>query len=129
MKDLDGRSILRINQRMHLDESKLEDVSNRLMTADKHAIFLAMPYSTISLYNDDALVQIRPLRNLISYLKQKKAAGVISLINKDPELTGVLYAFPPCEYSAKLLKQCAKNLSSEALNDDHLVVLVVSGDL
>ncbi|XP_022164810.1 putative RNA-binding protein 15 [Myzus persicae] len=129
MKDLDGKSILRITQRLRLDESKLEDVSNRITTADKHAIFLAMPYSTHSIYNDDALIQIRPLRNLVTYLKQKEAAGVISLINKDPELIGVLYAFPPCEYSAKLLKQFAKNLSSEALNDDHLVVVVVNGDL
>ncbi|XP_060856863.1 RNA-binding protein spenito-like [Metopolophium dirhodum] len=128
MKDFDGKSILRITQRLRLDETKLEDVSKR-MTADKHAIFLAMPFSTNSISNNDALVQIRPLRNLISYLKQKEAAGVISLISEDPETAGVLYVFPPCEYSAKLLKQSAKNLSSEALNDDHLVVVVVKGDI
>jgi len=129
MNEFDGKSILRITQRLRLDETKLEDVSKIIMTADKHAIFLAMPFSTNSISNDDALVQIRPLCNLVSYLKQKEAAGVISLIREDPETAGVLYVFPPCEYSAKLLKQSAKNLSSEALNDDHLVVLVVSGDI
>jgi len=127
MKDEDGKSTLRITQRLRLDQPKLEDVSKRIITADMHAIFLAMPCSTNSIVNDDALVQIRPLRNLVSYLKQKEAAGVISLISKDPESAGVLYAFPPCEYSAKLLKQSAKNLSSETLKDDHLVVVVVSG--
>jgi len=127
MKDEDGKSTLRITQRLRLDEPKLEDVSKRIVTADMHAIFLAMPCSTSSIANDDALVQIRPLRNLVSYLKQKEAAGVISLIGKDPEPTGVLYAFPPCEYSANLLKKSAKNLSSETLKDDHLVVVVVSG--
>jgi len=129
MKDIDGKSVLRITQRLHLDESKLEDVSKQITIADKHAIFLAMPYFTNSISNDDAFVQIKPLRNLVSYLKQKKVAGVISLISKDPEPAGVLYVFPPCKYSAKLLKQTAKNLSSEALNDDHLVMLVVSGDV
>lgn len=127
MKDEDGKSTLRITQRLRLDEPKLEDVSKRIITADMHAIFLAMPCSTSSIANDDASVQIRPLRNLVSYLKQKEAAGVISLVGKDPEPTGVLYAFPPCEYSANLLKQSAKNLSNETLKDDHLVVVVVSG--
>jgi len=127
MKDEDGKSTLRITQRLRLDEPKLEDVSKRIITADMHAIFLAMPCSTSSISNDDALVQIRPLRNLVSYLKQKEAAGVISLVGKDPEPTGVLYAFPPCEYSANLLKQSAKNLNNETLKDDHLVIVVVSG--
>ena len=43
--------------------------------------------------------QSRPLKNLVSYLKQKDAAGVISLSNKATDQTGVLYAFPPCTFS------------------------------
>ncbi|VVC39876.1 SPOC-like, C-terminal domain,Spen paralogue/orthologue C-terminal, metazoa,Spen paralogue [Cinara cedri] len=127
MKDEDGKSTLRITQRLRLDEPKLEDVSKRIKTADMHAIFLALPCPTSSVGNDDPLVLIRTLRNLVSYLKQKEAAGVISLVGKEPEPTGVLYAFPPCEYSANLLKKNAKNLSHESLKDDHLVVVVVSG--
>ena len=37
-------------------------------------------------------------RNLVSYLKQKEAAGVITLSNPQTEQTGVLYAFPPCPF-------------------------------
>ncbi len=37
-------------------------------------------------------------RNLVSYLKQKEAAGVITLSNPQTDQTGVLYAFPPCPF-------------------------------
>lgn len=126
MKDENGQTNLRITQRLRLDQSKLDDVSRRIMTTDLHAIFVAIPCPTSLIVNDNPLVQIKPLHNLIIYLKQKEAAGVISLIGKGPEPSGVLYAFPPCEYSIKLLKQCAKNLSDESLNDDYLVIVVVS---
>ena len=65
------------------------------------------------------------LRNLVSYLKQKEAAGVISLQNRwggrwdniwmllrfmfflfrETEQSGVLYAFPPCAFSMDLLRR------------------------
>ncbi|KAJ1524266.1 hypothetical protein ONE63_010780 [Megalurothrips usitatus] len=83
--------------------------------------------SSASITNDDASVQTRPLRNLVSYLKQKEAAGVISLLNKDTEATGVLYAFPPCPFSTELLKRTAPNLTEDSLKEDHLVIVVVRG--
>ena len=72
-------------------------------------------------------VQSRPLKNLVSYLKQKDAAGVISLSNKATDQTGVLYAFPPCSFSLELLRRVAGDLSDEGSKDDHLVVVVVKG--
>ena len=72
-------------------------------------------------------VQSRPLRNLVAYLKQKEAAGVISLAPKESDATGVLYAFPPCLFAAELLRRSAPNLTDESLKDDHLVVVVVKG--
>ncbi|VVC36933.1 SPOC-like, C-terminal domain,Spen paralogue/orthologue C-terminal, metazoa,Spen paralogue [Cinara cedri] len=133
MKDSssDGKFTLRITQRLRLDEPKLKDVSHRIMTADMHAIFVAMPLAVNENPDneeEDALIQIRPLRNLVSYLKQKEAAGVISLLGKDSETIGVLYAFPPCAFSASLLRQSANNLSDETLKDDHLVIVIVNGD-
>ena len=61
-------------------------------------------------------VQSRPLKNLVSYLKQKDAAGVISLSNKATDQTGVLYAFPPCNFSLDLLRRVAGDLSDEHLD-------------
>jgi RNA-binding protein 15 len=128
MKDEEGKPLLRITQRLRLDQPKLEDVSKRISSSTSHAIFLGLSGPTgPSLASDDANVQTRPLRNLVSYLKQKEAAGVISLVNKDTEVTGVLYAFPPCQFSAELLKRTAHNLSSDGLKEDHLVIVVVRG--
>ncbi|XP_043288744.1 RNA-binding protein spenito isoform X2 [Venturia canescens] len=127
MKDEEGKHMLRITQRLRLDQPKLDDVSKRIQTSSSHAIFLGLAGSSAAITNDDANVQTRPLRNLVSYLKQKEAAGVISLLNKDTEGTGVLYAFPPCAFSTELLKRTCPSLSEEGLKEDHLVIVVVKG--
>ncbi|CAB3366188.1 Hypothetical predicted protein [Cloeon dipterum] len=126
IKEQSGRNQLRITQRLRLDPPKLEDVSKRMATAGAHAVFLGLPASTSSITPEDANVQSRPMRNLVAYLKQKEAAGVISLTNKDNETTGVLYVFPPCKFSAELLKRTAPALSEEGLKEDHLVIVVLS---
>ncbi|XP_073974264.1 RNA-binding protein spenito [Rhodnius prolixus] len=125
MKDEEGKPLLRITQRLRLDQPKLDDVSKRISSSTSHAIFLGLTGTTT--IQTDTTVQTRPLRNLVSYLKQKEAAGVISLINKDTEITGVLYAFPPCSFSADLLKRTAHSLSPDTLKEDHLVIVVVRG--
>uniref|UniRef100_A0A6M2DML1 Putative rna-binding protein 15 n=1 Tax=Xenopsylla cheopis TaxID=163159 RepID=A0A6M2DML1_XENCH len=127
MKDEDGKHHLRITQRLRLDQPKLEDVQKRIATSSSHAIFLGLAGSTGSITNDDTSVQTRPLRNLVSYLKQKEAAGVISLLNKETEATGVLYSFPPCEFSTELLKRTCHNITEDGLKEDHLVIVVVRG--
>ncbi|CAK1552978.1 unnamed protein product [Leptosia nina] len=127
MKDEDGKNQLRITQRLRLDQPKLDDVQKRIATSSSHAIFLSVAGSTASITNDDASIQTRPMRNLVSYLKQKEAAGVISLLNKETEATGVLYSFPPCDFSTELLKRTCHNLTEESLKEDHLVIVVVRG--
>ena len=48
---------------------------------------------------DGNYVQSQRLRKLISYLKQKEDAGVISMTGGPETTEGVLYCFPPCAYS------------------------------
>ncbi|XP_030031806.2 RNA-binding protein spenito [Manduca sexta] len=127
MKDEDGKNQLRITQRLRLDQPKLDDVQKRIATSSSHAIFLGVAGSTASITNEDTTIQTRPMRNLVSYLKQKEAAGVISLLNKETEATGVLYSFPPCDFSTELLKRTCHNLTEESLKEDHLVIVVVRG--
>lgn len=127
MRDEDGKNQLRITQRLRLDQPKLDDVQKRISTCSSHAIFLGLAGSTASVAGEDSGIQTRPLRNLVSYLKQKEAAGVISLLNKETEATGVLYSFPPCNFSTELLKRTCHNLTEESLKDDHLVIVVVKG--
>ena len=128
LKDENDKPHLKITQRLRLDETKLEDVSKRIKSSSSHAIFLALAASSGSVaVPDDTEVQSRPLKNLVSYLKQKEAAGVISLHNRETEQTGVLYAFPPCTFSMDLLRRMATDLTDEGSKEDHLVVVVVRG--
>lgn len=92
MRDENGTQNLRITQRLRLDQPKLEDVQKRINTSTSHAIFLGLagPTNNVAAVTPgDDSVQTRPLRNLVSYLKQKEAAGVISLLNKETEATGL----------------------------------------
>jgi len=129
LRDETGRPHLRITQRLRLDPPKLEDVSRRVSASASHAIYLAMPTSSVTPAEESSssAVQSRPLRNLVTYLKQKEAAGVISLSNKEADITGVLYAFPPCSFAAEMLRRTAPSLTDESLKEDHLVVVVVKG--
>ncbi|CAG7837651.1 unnamed protein product, partial [Allacma fusca] len=127
MKDEDGKNQLRITQRLRLDQSKLDDVRKRITSSQAHGVFLAMPTSISSPQsseNGSSAIQSRPLRNLVSYLKQKEAAGVISLAVK--EANGVLYAFPPCPFSTELLTKGCSTIEVDT-KDDHLVVVVIRG--
>lgn len=134
MKDLEcDVPMLRITQRLRLDPPKLDDVSRRISTAGPHGhcLLLTFPGPMQSGEDQSAAVQQRPLRNLVSYLKQKEAAGVISLPcnskKEGKDTTGVMYAFPPCSFALDLLRRIAPNLTSDSSKEDHLVVVVVKG--
>lgn len=129
---------LKITQRLRLDQPKLDEVTRRIKVAgpNGYAILLAVPgssdsrSSSSSATSDTAASTQRPLRNLVSYLKQKQAAGVISLPvggNKDKENTGVLHAFPPCEFSQQFLDSPAKALAKS--EEDYLVMIIVRAKL
>jgi len=128
LSDETEKPYLKITQRLRLDEAKLEDVSKRINSSSSHAIFLALAASSAAVpLPEGQECQSRPLKNLVSYLKQKDAAGVISLSNKATEQSGVLYAFPPCNFSLDLLRRVSGDMTDEGSKDDHLVVVVVKG--
>ncbi|KFQ99032.1 Putative RNA-binding protein 15, partial [Opisthocomus hoazin] len=124
---------LKITQRLRLDQPKLDEVNRRIKVAGPkgYAILLAVPGASDNRSAAGAAEAAhtstqRPLRNLVSYLKQKQAAGVISLPvggNKDKENSGVLHAFPPCDFSQQFLDSTAKALAKS--EDDYLVMIIV----
>ncbi|XP_068121641.1 RNA-binding protein 15 [Hyperolius riggenbachi] len=122
---------LKITQRLRLDQPKLDEVTRRIKVAgpNGYAILLAVPGTAEGNFTGDQSSSTqRPLRNLVSYLKQKQAAGVISLPvggTKDKENAGVLHAFPPCEFSQQFLDSAAKALAKS--EDDYLVMIIVRG--
>lgn len=129
MHDDDGRPLLRITQRLRLDQSRLDDVSRRISAPSTATILLSLPSTTAPQAPEEFAVQTRPLRNLVAYLKQKEAAGVITLNagNKEGSMQGVLYAFPPCAFSLELLHRVSPGLTEETTRDDHLVIVIVRG--
>lgn len=124
-------SQLKISQRLRLDQPKLDEVSRRIKAAGSsgYAILLALPWKSDDSGAQDAVNSTeRPLKNLVSYLKQKEAAGIISLPaggGRDKDHGGVLHAFPPCEFSQQFLDASAKAFAKS--EDDYLVMVIIRG--
>ncbi|KAL2091613.1 hypothetical protein ACEWY4_013876 [Coilia grayii] len=121
---------LKITQRLRLDQPKLDEVARRIKVAGPsgYSVLLAVPGSSEEGPCDTGSSTERPLRNLVSYLKQKQAAGVISLPvggSRDKDNAGVLHAFPPCEFSQQFLDTAAKALAKT--DEDYLVMIIVRG--
>lgn len=122
---------LKINQRLRLDQPKLDDVSRRMKSAGSNgcSVLLAVPGKSEDGSVEDASSSTeRPLKNLVSYLKQKEAAGIISLPvggNRDKELGGVLHVFPPCEFSQQFLDDSAKAFVTS--EDEYMIMVIIKG--
>ncbi|XP_066915685.1 RNA-binding protein spenito-like [Clytia hemisphaerica] len=124
--------ILNITQRLRLDQPKLDEVSRRVQQsgAGGHCMLLALP--TGDEVELEVSYQRRPLKSLVTYFKKKEAAGVILMSSAEGpegklEETGMLHAFPPCEFSQQQLLKAAPNAGADPLNEDHLVIVVVKG--
>lgn len=123
--------ILNITQRLRLDPPKLDEVSRRVTQsgAGGHCLLLALP--TGDDVELDGSFQRRPLKSLVTYFKKKEAAGVIMLSSEGPsgklEETGMLHAFPPCEFSQQVLLKAAPNAGAEPSSEDHLIIILVKG--
>ncbi|XP_075143722.1 putative RNA-binding protein 15B [Leptodactylus fuscus] len=120
---------LKIAQRLRLDQPKLEEVTRRVRqgTTGGYAVLVAIqaPQNEGVMPGEPGL-QRRLLRNLVSYLKQKQAAGVISLpvgaSSKGRDPSGMLYAFPPCDFH-QLYQQSAQRVVGK-LEENMIIVLV-----
>ena len=126
--------VLRIMQRLRLDQSKLDEVRRRVTTSGRrgNSVLVALPGNSQTLEDSNTQIQQRPLRNLVSYLKQKDAAGVISLPpgqSGGEKEAGILYAFPPSPFALNLLlKKCPDLSKIESSKEEYLVVVVVVAD-
>lgn len=123
---------LKISQRLRLDQPKLDEVSRRIKTAGAggSSVLLAVPGRADDgggAQDGDSSGQ-RPLKNLVSYLKQKEAAGIISLPaggGRDKENCGILHVFPPCEFSQQFLDASAKAFAKS--EDEYLLMVIIRG--
>ncbi|XP_036389901.1 putative RNA-binding protein 15B [Megalops cyprinoides] len=120
---------LKIAQRLRLDQPKLDEVTRRMKQggAEGYAVLLAVqgPLDRGAAPPEPGL-QTRLLRNLVTYLRNKQAAGVIGLPAggaREREVGGMLYAFPPCEFSQQYLQTALSALGK--VEEEHLVVIIV----
>uniref|UniRef100_A0A665U3Z9 RNA-binding protein 15 n=1 Tax=Echeneis naucrates TaxID=173247 RepID=A0A665U3Z9_ECHNA len=121
---------LKISQRLRLDQPKLEEVSRRIKAAGSggYSVLLAVPGKDGDPAQDAGSSTERPLKNLVSYLTQKEAAGIISLPvggSRDKDNGGVLHAFPPCEFSQQFLDASSKAFAKS--EDEYMVMVIIKG--
>lgn len=127
---------LQINQRIRLDSSKMEDIEKKLnekISDDKPMYSVYVCLATDLVKNERVLRQKRSLHNLITYLNQKSAVGVVSLPD-DSRAQATLNIFTSTSNLAvKLIKQflpCLKleNESNEEDNNYLVCILLKSSN-
>lgn len=119
---------LKIAQRLRMDQTRLDEVSRRIKLGrpDGFAIMLALqgPVDRQAPAPEPGL-QVRLLRHLVTYLRNKEAAGVVSLpATKEGGPGAMLYAFPPGEFSQQYLQNAKRTVGN--LEEEHMVVVIVS---
>jgi RNA-binding protein 15 len=118
---------LKLTQRLRLDPPKLEEVRRRIQLAGNDwSILLGVPGSGNPVGLTGGL-QERTLKNLVTYLRQKEAAGVLSLPPNSAhgQETGLLHTFAPCAFAHEYLLQRAPKLEVDMLAEDYVVVILV----
>jgi RNA-binding protein 15 len=133
-----GHKVLKVTQRLRLDPVKLDEVERSLGGYAAYGIFLALPCSGMQLVlkNDEGIIQQRPFRNLVAYLRSKQAAGVISLnystsssvVMDAATPASLIYLFPPCDFTARLLHRQSPGIddADPMHRDCHLIVVAVA---
>ncbi|XP_020558753.2 putative RNA-binding protein 15B [Oryzias latipes] len=121
-------SQLKIAQRLRMDQTRLDEVSRRIKLGrpDGFAILLALQGAIDrQAPAPEPGLQIRLLRHLVTYLRNKEAAGVVGLpATKEGGTGGMLYAFPPGEFSQQFLQAARRTVGN--LDEEHMVIVIVS---
>ncbi|XP_061779749.1 putative RNA-binding protein 15B [Nerophis lumbriciformis] len=123
-----NREQLKIAQRLRMDQSRLDEVSRRVKLGrpDGYAVLLALQGPVDRQASaPEAGLQVRLLRHLVAYLRNKEAAGVVSLPPaKEGGPGAMLYAFPPGDFSVQFLP--ASKRGATRPDEEHMVVVIVN---
>ena len=121
--------VLKITQRLRLDQpGKLDELEQRLKKVGHTGCSVLLAKSAPAQVDDDAnVVQQYPLSNLVSYLLQKQVAAIVSLppgSSDAAKATGVLHAFPPCQFATDFLRKEAPGLPANCPTEEELLVVL-----
>jgi len=126
---------LKITQRIRMEESKLEEVHRKITKAgpDGWSILVGVPEEVVKGNGRDetngaSLVKQSSFGDLVLYLREKKATGVLSLPPgcAPGDEMGLLHIFPSCEFVHRYLLQRAPQFTMDYEASDYVVVFLVS---
>lgn len=124
---------LRISQRMRLEQAQLDAVSRRMQSQLDYCVLLCLA-SGANLADSEELLS----RQIIAYLREKNAAGIINVLFSEPNAPAetpsqpsyVIHIFPPCDFSYQVLSRDVDGLFLDivrnALSTKHLLIVITS---
>ena len=119
---------LRISQRLRLDPAKLDELERKFfdsnyLTSSKEITYALMVAIASEINLDGVQHQQKTLGNLIGYLDQKSAAGVIPLPDDERPCATINAFTPSCPITIRLLKQALPDAVNSSFNDFIVIIL------
>jgi hypothetical protein len=115
---------LRIGQRMRLEETQLEGVTNKMCEPREHCILLALPAGETQA---DVDAQSRGLRsNFITYLQLKSAAGIVNVTGAEDNASYIVHVFPACDFANRTMSTIAPDLLDQVAEVEHMVIIITT---
>ncbi|XP_070067829.1 protein split ends-like [Drosophila takahashii] len=117
--------LLRIAQRMRLEQTQLEGVAKKMQVDKEHCMLLALPCGRD---HADVLQHSRNLQTgFITYLQQKMAAGIVNIpIPGSEQAAYVVHIFPACDFANENLERAAPDLKNRVAELAHLLIVIAT---
>ncbi|EDW45358.1 GM16722, partial [Drosophila sechellia] len=117
--------LLRIAQRMRLEQTQLEGVAKKMQVDKEHCMLLALPCGRD---HADVLQHSRNLQTgFITYLQQKMAAGIVNIpIPGSEQAAYVVHIFPSCDFANENLERAAPDLKNRVAELAHLLIVIAT---
>jgi RNA-binding protein 15 len=117
--------VLQITQRLRMDVPKLDEVQRKITVSGPHGWSMLLAMAARGFKQNHS--KQGSLSELIAYLRDKKAAGVLSLPPncKPGQESGLLHVFPPCKFAHDYLLEEAPKLMVDYNTEDYILVFLV----
>uniref|UniRef100_A0A183CC03 RRM domain-containing protein n=1 Tax=Globodera pallida TaxID=36090 RepID=A0A183CC03_GLOPA len=121
-----GIPLLRINQRMRLEQTHLENLIRKMEKEENQLALICLPCGRD---REDVVIQTQKMSvAFIEYFSSKSAAGIVSSGATQQPSAMVAHIFPPSDFSRMLLSRNAPDLlrTVESLNAGYLFVILTN---
>ncbi|CAD0202564.1 unnamed protein product [Chrysodeixis includens] len=117
--------LLRIAQRMRLEQPQLDQVHRKMKMENEHCMLLALPCGRDHM---DVLQQSTNLTSgFITYLQQKQAAGIVNIAPPGHhQAMFTVHIFPSCEFANENLNRIAPDLMHRVADIAHLLIVIAT---